>query len=165
MHKDAKAMGAEDVAEDDTRMFCKCCFIYWSKINTNHRRSCIGWGAYTEDRCWYREEAQKYLDDEKKKGEKRTPNPAWGDEKMKPKIVHEVNASDEEKEKKEKEKQDGAGSSKDVRKEKKAPTKEKKGEKKPKKETKEKKRRSDDSSEIEATSQKQKKEDPVYELE
>ena len=72
-------MGAEEVAADDTRMFCKCWFMYWSKIAPNHRRSYIGWGARAEDRCWYKEEVNKYLDEkEKEKGSGEKPKSKSG---------------------------------------------------------------------------------------
>ena len=62
------------------------------EVNTNHRRTMVGWGTRTEDRCWYRDDVLQFEEDEKKKKEEtagKAPNPAWGTEKMRSKSVQE----------------------------------------------------------------------------
>eukprot|EP00439_Symbiodinium_sp_Y106_P056968 s4869_g8.t1 len=116
-----------------------------------------------DGRCWYASEVTQYEEDERKKKEeaaKKTPNPAWGKEKMISKsglkdpeasAQVEVKDSDDDEKVKEKEKQEAAGSSRD-------PPKKDKKEKKEDKKKKEKKRRASDSSEVIEASAKRRKE-------
>ena len=139
MYAEARRMDAELPDHDDNRIFCEACFIYFTEMETRKPRQLAGWGAHTEDRCWYRQSVADHLKEknEQKRKEKEgesakpkkdpvTPNPSWGAEDLKRKAakidpalrVQEIKASDEEKmtkeeEKKKKEAKDAAGSSTD----------------------------------------------------